>query len=168
MRRERERGEREREREMARCSAGWARPTDVVGRPNDVCERADAPAGQSSARSRGIDRVGCAAEFDGGGEAQWPVVTVGHAGNPRLLSRARPYARSGPGRYELGHPGGARRGGGAGLRARSVAGPRTITTTREPPESWGLRVRRILPIQMKHLRPLATGYTVLRKIPYPS
>jgi hypothetical protein len=41
----------------------------------------------------------------------------------------------------------------------SVAGPRTITTTREPPESWGLRVRRILPIQMKHLRPLATGYT---------
>ena len=113
---------------------------------------------------RGIDRVGCAAEFDGGGEAQWPVSTVGHAGNPRLLSRARPYARSGPGRYELGHPGGARRGGGAGLRARSVAGPRTITTTREPPESWGLRVRRILPIQMKHLRPLATGYTHISEI----
>ena len=45
----------------------------------------------------------------------------------------------------------------------SVAGPRTLTTTREPPESWGLRVRRLLPIHYLRssypAKPPSMGYT---------
>jgi hypothetical protein len=75
--------------------------------------------------------VGCAAGFCGGGEAQWPVVTIGHAGNPRLTSRARPYARSVATLKAQGHPGGARRVGGA-QALRAVFGGRTQNASRDP------------------------------------